>query len=34
MREREHSEGPGIYGGDNIRTDLQEAGWGEWIELA
>jgi hypothetical protein len=37
LRERNHLEDPGINGGgDNIKMDLQEMGFGgmDWIDLA
>jgi hypothetical protein len=36
MRERDHLGDTGLYGGDNIKMDLQEVGCGsmDWFELA
>ena len=36
LLEIEHLEDPGVRWEDNIKTDLQEVGWGsmDWIDLA
>jgi hypothetical protein len=36
LRGRDHMEDVGVEGGDNMKMDLQEVGWGgmDWIDLA